>query len=103
ASNNKSVVRGLIFACGLVCGPLVGFASPGGLMLTIFRRHPADCTHRSKGRPHKSCKCPIHCEGTLGREYIRQSLDTRSWEVAQKNVLIASEKNIHRTVRRILS
>src|SRR5947199_2684502 len=55
-------------------------------MLTIFRRHTQNCPHNSKGRSWKSCKCPIHCEGVLGKEYIRESLDTRSWDVAQTKV-----------------
>jgi integrase len=61
-------------------------ASGGIEMLTIFRRHARNCAHKSKGRSWKTCKCPIHCEGVLGNDYIRESLDTRNWEVAQTKV-----------------
>jgi len=44
------------------------------------------CSHRSKGRTWRKCGCPINVEGYLGDAYIRQSIDTRSWEVAQFKV-----------------
>lgn len=50
-------------------------------MLTIFRRHLRSCPHRS--RRYRRCRCPIHVEGTLGRESIRRSLDLTSWEAAE--------------------
>ncbi len=49
-------------------------------MLTIYRRHQPPCPHRS--RRFRNCKCPIWVQGSLRREYIRQSLDLRSWEAA---------------------
>ena len=49
-------------------------------MLTIYRRHQPPCPHRSRRFRH--CKCPLWVQGSLRREYIRQSLDLRSWEAA---------------------
>jgi site-specific recombinase XerD len=50
------------------------------------------CKFRDKGRKHRSCNCPIAVEGTLRGEMIRQSLDVRSWEAAQK---IVQEWEVH--------
>ena len=55
-------------------------------MLTIFRRHLSSCKFAPKGRKHRHCGCPISVEGKLRGELIRQSLDVRSWEAAQKIV-----------------
>lgn len=51
-------------------------------MLTLFRRHLKSC--KFTGRRHRSCKCPIAVDGTLRGEFIRKSLDLRSWEAATK-------------------
>src|SRR5262245_38150215 len=59
-------------------------------MLTIFRRHTAQCLklHRGQdpGRKYRRCSCPIHAEGHLGRIMYRKSLDTTSWTRAQELV-----------------
>ncbi len=49
-------------------------------MLTIFRRHLRDCSHRS--RHYRRCQCPISVEGSLRGEKIRRALDLTSWEAA---------------------
>jgi integrase/recombinase XerD len=54
--------------------------------LTIFRRHSRTCPHRDKGRDWRKCSCPIHLEGYLGDQYVRESLAIRSWDVAQARV-----------------
>lgn len=56
-------------------------------MLTIFRRHTRDCEYFGKSRSargNRNCrlKCPIHVEGSLGREKVRRALDQTSWEAA---------------------
>jgi|SRR5579859_5432084 len=53
-------------------------------MLTLFRRHVKGC--RFSSRKDRSCQCPIAVEGVLHGRKIRQSLDLRSWEAAQKLV-----------------
>src|SRR5262245_23168351 len=53
-------------------------------MLTIFRRHLKSCGKTS--RTYKRCRCPIHVEGTLGGERIRESLDLVSWEAATSRI-----------------
>jgi hypothetical protein len=53
-------------------------------MLTIFRRHLAEC--KFKTRKHKKCQCPIWAQGILDGRKIRKSLDLRNWEAAQKLV-----------------
>ena len=53
-------------------------------MLTIYRRHRPPCRYTSR-RFHR-CKCPLWVQGSLGREYVRRSLDLRSWEAASELV-----------------
>ncbi|HWA94576.1 MAG TPA: tyrosine-type recombinase/integrase [Terracidiphilus sp.] len=55
-------------------------------MLTIFRRHLKTCKFAAKGRRHRHCNCPLAVEGRLHGAIVRQSLDLRSWEAAQKLV-----------------
>ena len=54
------------------------------MALTIFRRHLKSCGQTS--RRYRRCKCPIHVQGTLGGEKIRQALDLTSWEAAENLV-----------------
>lgn len=49
-------------------------------MLTIYRRHRSPCRHAS--RRFRNCKCPIWVQGSLRGDYVRRSLDLRSWEAA---------------------
>jgi integrase len=54
-------------------------------MLTIYRRHTKECLAEkgSRGRRYRRCRCPIHVEGSLGGEVVRQALDLTSWEAAE--------------------
>src|SRR4029453_10680136 len=54
--------------------------------LTIYRRHSSDCSHKSKGRPWHRCDCPIWVQGSLGGEYVRESLNLTVWGAAQERV-----------------
>ena len=49
-------------------------------MLAIYRRHQTPCPHKS--RRFRRCNCPIWVQGSLGSEYVRRTLDLRSWEAA---------------------
>lgn len=53
-------------------------------MLTPYRRHRADCKHRS--RRYKSCSCPIWVQGVLDGVPVRRSLDLTSWEAANRTI-----------------
>ena len=53
-------------------------------MLTIFRRHLAECKFRT--RKYKNCQCPLWVQGVLDGRKIRKSLDLRNWEAAQRLV-----------------
>ncbi len=53
-------------------------------MLVIFRRHLKNCEHFSDGRKWRRCRCPIHVEGSVGHESVRQALNLTSWEAAQQ-------------------
>jgi hypothetical protein len=54
-------------------------------MLTIWRRHTAECPHRDKGRDHLKCNCPIWADGYVnGKRTLRQSLKTRDMARARK-------------------
>ncbi len=49
-------------------------------MLNLYRRHQSPC--RFTSRRYRNCNCPIWVQGSLRGEYIRQSLDLRSWTAA---------------------
>src|SRR5205085_7099358 len=56
-------------------------------MLTLYRRHTSDCMFSGKNRHAKggqacASRCPIWVQGSLRGEYIRRSLDLRSWQAA---------------------
>jgi integrase/recombinase XerD len=55
-------------------------------MLSIYRRHRQSCKHRTKGRAHRHCECPIWVDGFLGGKELRQSTKLRSWQRAQEVV-----------------
>lgn len=52
-------------------------------MLTTYRRHLRKCPHRTKGRRHRHCRCPIWVDGFIGRQEIRKSTGLRDWQKAQ--------------------
>jgi hypothetical protein len=76
-------------------------------VLTVYRRHLAKCPHRS--RRERRCKCPLHVEGTLRGEMIRQALNLPSWEAAQDKVrdwelgVVQEDASRSRTRRRAFS
>jgi integrase len=49
-------------------------------MLNLYRRHQPPCRYAS--RRFRNCNCPIWVQGSLRGEYIRRSLDLRSWSAA---------------------
>jgi integrase-like protein len=53
--------------------------------LTIYRRHLRACPHKPKSRRWTRCACPIWVQGSLGGEYVRESLNT-VWGAAQERV-----------------
>jgi len=53
-------------------------------VLDLWRRHLKSCPHRV--RTYKKCGCPIWVQGTLHGKWLKQSLDLRNWESAQKLV-----------------
>ena len=54
-------------------------------MLTIWRRHTAECPHQAKGRDYLKCNCPIWADGYQdGKRTLRQSLKTRDMARARK-------------------
>jgi len=52
-------------------------------VLTLYRRHLAECPHAGMGRRYRRCKCPLWVQGTLGGHKLRRALDLTSWEAAQ--------------------
>jgi hypothetical protein len=50
--------------------------------LTMYRRHSLSCPHRKKGRRWTNCKCGIWVQGSLGGEWLKESLSTRDWSAA---------------------
>src|SRR5215472_3391585 len=55
-------------------------------MLTIYRRHRKCCKHRSKGRKHRHCQCPIWVDGSLSGKELRESLKLRDWQKALERI-----------------
>ena len=49
-------------------------------MLSLYRRHTENCSHKSKGQDYIKCNCPVWCygQGDDGKQ-IRESLKTRDW------------------------
>jgi integrase/recombinase XerD len=54
------------------------------MALHLYRRHRTSCPHRSNR--YRRCQCPIYVKGTLGHEYIRESMDQTDWDAAQQIV-----------------
>src|SRR5262245_15171023 len=50
--------------------------------LTLYRRHARKCPHRAKGRRWTRCNCGIWVQGSLGGQWIKDSLNTRDWSAA---------------------
>ena len=58
-------------------------------MLTIWRRHTAECAHRAKGREYLKCDCPLWADGYVnGKRTLRQSLKTRDMARARKRAVL---------------
>lgn len=55
-------------------------------MLSIYRRHRKNCTHRLEGRGYRRCLCTIWVDGTIGQREVRKSLKIRDWQKAQDTV-----------------
>ncbi len=55
-------------------------------MLSMYRRHLSECPHATKGRRHKRCRCPIWVSGSFAGRSVRKSLDTDSWEEAERQL-----------------
>jgi hypothetical protein len=57
-------------------------------MLTLWRRHTAECVHRDKGRTYLKCSCPVWADGYVnGKRTLRQSLKTRDLARARKKAI----------------
>ena len=54
--------------------------------LTLYRRHSRTCPHRPKGRRWTRCNCPVWAQGSLGGQWIKDTLSTRDWSVAAATV-----------------
>jgi hypothetical protein len=78
--NQKHLLIGPFFLY-LICPKAVLLSER--MPLTIYRRHALDCSHRSKGRRWHRCSCPIWVQGSLGGEYVRESLNMTVWGAAQ--------------------
>jgi len=55
-------------------------------MLTIYRRHRKNCSHRGEGRAYRRCQCPIWIDGTLAGVEMRESLKLKDWQRAQETI-----------------
>ena len=70
-------------------------------MLTLYRRHLKSCEHRlvgdrrtaSTGRRYTKCSCPIWCDGQVNGKHIRQSMNTRDWARATRNLAAIEDPN----------
>ncbi len=60
-------------------------------MLTLWRRHIADCPHSGKGRTVTKCSCPIWIDGILNGKRLRKSLETRDWQRAIRKAALLED------------
>lgn len=65
-----------------------------GPMLTLWRRHEKTCAHAAKGRAWTRCQCPVWCDGMVGQTRIRQSLDTRDWGRAGRELAEMEQRSV---------
>ena len=70
----------MLFRSNRVCCPCFVPSRILRCVPTLYRRHQPPCKQRS--RRNRNCKCPIWVQGSLRGEYVRRSLDLRSWEAA---------------------
>lgn len=73
-------------------------------MLKAYRRHSKTCKFADKGKAHWTCKCPIWVQGSIGGKAVKQSMDTRSWKVAEErlhNWEVTGRKQVERTVEAV--
>src|SRR5580704_1563763 len=55
-------------------------------MLWTYRRHEKSCSHRTEGRKHIRCGCPLWVDGRLNGVRVHKSLGTRDRETALQGV-----------------
>jgi integrase len=60
-------------------------------MLTLYRLHKKTCVEAGGAksrydRTYRRCQCPIHVEGLVGRQKVRESLGHANWKAAQLRV-----------------
>ena len=73
-------------------------------MLKPYRRHAKTCKFADKGKAHWTCKCPIWVQGSIGGRAVKQSMDTRSWKVAEErlhNWEVTGRKQVERPVEAV--
>src|SRR5579859_1575386 len=63
-----------------------GVFAGGPRMLSLWRRHLKTCPHREMGRTYIKCACPIWCDGEVDGKRVRQSVGTRDWARATRNL-----------------
>lgn len=63
-------------------------------MLTLWRRHEKTCAQRERGRAWTRCQCPVWCDGIVAGERLRQSLDTRDWGRAGRELAELEQRAI---------
>ena len=70
-------------------------------MLTIWRRHTAECPHRDRGRDYLKCNCPVWADGYFnGKRTLRRSLKTRDMARARKRAAELEDPQVqHRTLK----
>jgi len=54
----------------------------GAKILNIFRLHTGSCKAERYDRSYRRCRGPIHAEGMLGGEMVREGLKTANWQRA---------------------
>src|SRR5258707_14183609 len=55
-------------------------------MLWTYRRHEKSCSHRTGGRKHTRCGCPLWVDGRLSGVRVHKSLRTRDGQTALQRV-----------------
>ena len=69
-------------------------------VLTLYRRHLKTCPHRAGDRKYTKCQCPIHCDGFIKDERIRESMDTVNCARAMRRMVELEEEATSDRVRK---
>src|ERR1700752_1816091 len=55
-------------------------------MLHLYRRHYDTCKHQKRVKTFTKCDCPVWVVGHRNNRPVRQSMQTRNWNAAEREI-----------------